>query len=177
MIQIYPWAEVRTLRFSKTSLHVSLLLAISAFVSIITVPSSPKRLANPVPVFESNGKPLTGLFDDSPAYAKFEERNLRRPLFNTCNLSPLSSTGEFILSLISGTTVHAQSCSFSTCGSHYMSDAYPFCGGGSCSYDNYSKYYSLPEMGAAYCDGYRFTGYNECQGCSCDELGCNSCEL
>jgi hypothetical protein len=71
-----------------------------------------------------------------------------------------------------GQTAHAQSCSESNCSGHYMLDAGPFCGGGGCGYSYYSKYYSRSDLGASYSEGYKYTGYTDCQGCTCEETSC-----
>ena len=71
---------------------------------------------------------------------------------------------------------YAFSCTVSDCAGHYMRPQFPPCSGsgsGACGSDHFQKLYSSALAGP--CDGWKYTGDDDCQGCLCEEEDCNSC--
>lgn len=159
---------------TKKAWILSLLFAGMASVGFVPSIQKPTYAA----IVSEAGKPLPSLFDGlKPSPGIWEARSAARRR-NACieGGTPIPGFIGRLASLFTPASVLAGSCTESGCGGHYFSTpASPWCsgGGGSCGPGTYNKYYS---PGGDYCDGYKYTGAEECQGCVCEEAECNSCE-
>lgn len=147
-----------------------LVAVLSFLVAVSPVGNSP---LSRYPILTETGGLLPSLFAEIPASAEYKQfaappRGRNDRCSESQDLISVSRLWEKITM-----TVHASLCTEGSCGSHYMYSDSQWCGS-DCAGGYFNWYISQPEI-SPYCDGWRYTGNNVCNGCRCEEDSCNSC--
>jgi hypothetical protein len=149
-----------------TSVIASVLLMATA---MLILPPSPPTLVR-AELTTTSGTPLANLFTDQP---RVRQDSKPTKAGGACGKVP--SLLSRVVGLLSPVAVQAFSCgSEGSCGSHYMYNLGPTCGGSICTWSNYDKYRS-DSMQASFCEGFKPMGVSDCDGCVCKEESCDSC--